>query len=133
MKLLRTFQILKIFGKKEIEINRKQLNGERLTQSEKNRLSRDIRQKLNFIEKLELREKFDIPRDAFVVLMTSRNQLRKEFILLMEGYAQFKKQWDSQANKVARMNIYNQIQPILDQTPSFRKNSDFFLLENLPK
>ena len=39
-------------------------------------------------------------------------------------YAQFKKQWDSQANKVARMNIYNQIQPILDQTPSFRKNSD---------
>lgn len=48
--------------------------------------------KLNFIEKLELREKFDIPRDAFVVLMTSRNQLRKEFILLMEGYAQFKKQ-----------------------------------------
>ena len=39
-------------------------------------------------------------------------------------YAQFKKQYDSQANKVARMNIYNQIQPILDQTPSFRKNPD---------
>ena len=39
-------------------------------------------------------------------------------------YAQFKKQWDSQANKVARMNIYNQIQPILDETPSFRKNTD---------
>jgi hypothetical protein len=39
-------------------------------------------------------------------------------------YAQFKKEWDSQANKVARMNIYNQIQPILDQNPSFRKNTD---------
>ena len=39
-------------------------------------------------------------------------------------YAQFKKQWDSQANKVARMNIYNQIQPILDENPSFRKNPD---------
>jgi len=39
-------------------------------------------------------------------------------------YSQFKKQWDSQANKVARMNIYNQIQPILDQNPSFRKNTD---------
>jgi predicted nucleotidyltransferase len=39
----------KIFGKKELEIIEKQLNGVELTQSEKNRLSRDIRKKLDFI------------------------------------------------------------------------------------
>jgi len=39
-------------------------------------------------------------------------------------YSQFKTQWDSKANSVARMNIYNQIQLVLDQNPSFRKNPD---------
>ncbi|MBU2637568.1 MAG: nucleotidyltransferase domain-containing protein [Nanoarchaeota archaeon] len=41
----------KIFGKKEIKIIEKQMLGVNLTQSEKNRLSRDIRKKLEFIEK----------------------------------------------------------------------------------
>jgi hypothetical protein len=36
----------KIFGAKELKIIEKQLFGVRLTQSEKNRLSRDIRRKL---------------------------------------------------------------------------------------
>jgi len=40
----------KIFGKKELEIIDKQLNGLKLTQSEKNRLSRDIRPKFEFIK-----------------------------------------------------------------------------------
>ena len=40
----------KIFGKRELEIIIKQLEGFSLTQSEKNRLSRDIRPKLKFIE-----------------------------------------------------------------------------------
>ncbi len=39
----------KIFGKKELLIIEKQLFGIKLTQSEKNRLSRDIRRKLKFI------------------------------------------------------------------------------------
>src|SRR3989338_1004253 len=39
----------KIFGKRELVIIEKQLLGINLTQSEKNRLSRDIRQKFNFI------------------------------------------------------------------------------------
>lgn len=39
----------RIFGKKEIEIMLKQLDGFSLTQSEKNRLSRDIKPKLRFI------------------------------------------------------------------------------------
>jgi len=42
----------KIFGKKELEIIEKQLLGINLTQSERNRLSRDIRVKFEFIKKL---------------------------------------------------------------------------------
>lgn len=42
----------KLFGKKEIKIIEKQLLGVNLTQSEKNRLSRDIRQKLEFIKRI---------------------------------------------------------------------------------
>ncbi|MFH1315937.1 MAG: nucleotidyltransferase domain-containing protein [Candidatus Woesearchaeota archaeon] len=41
----------KVFGKREIKIIEKQLLGINLTQSEKNRLSRDIRKKFEFIEK----------------------------------------------------------------------------------
>jgi len=40
----------KIFGKRELKIIEKQLNGVNLTQSEKNRLSRNIRKKLEFIK-----------------------------------------------------------------------------------
>lgn len=40
----------KIFGERELKIIEKQLNGINLTQSEKNRLSRDIRKKLQFIK-----------------------------------------------------------------------------------
>lgn len=42
----------KIFGKRELKIIEKQLWGMSLSQSEKNRLSRDIRKKLEFIKKI---------------------------------------------------------------------------------
>lgn len=42
----------KIFGQSEIKIMEKQMLGINLTQSEKNRLSRDIRKKLEFVEKI---------------------------------------------------------------------------------
>ncbi len=42
----------KIFGKRELRIIEKQLLGVNLTQSEKNRLSRDTRKKLEFISKV---------------------------------------------------------------------------------
>ena len=60
------------------------------------------------------------------VVLMGHNISEKAFAQGMTNatYAQFKKQWDSQSNKVARMNIYNQIQLILDQNPSFRKNLD---------
>ena len=46
----------RIFGKKELEIMLKQLDGIALTQSEKNRLSRDIRSKLEFIKNISVFE-----------------------------------------------------------------------------
>ncbi|MCD4760210.1 nucleotidyltransferase domain-containing protein [archaeon] len=42
----------KIFGIRELKIIEKQLHGINLTQSEKNRLSRDIRKKLEFIKEV---------------------------------------------------------------------------------
>ena len=42
----------KVFGKRELKIIEKQLLGVSLTQSEKNRLSRDIRKKFEFIDEI---------------------------------------------------------------------------------
>lgn len=67
------------------------------------------------------------------VVLMGHNLSEKVFAKGMTNatYTQFKKQWDSQANKVAMMNIYNQIQPILDQNPSFRKNLDRYVDKNI--
>src|SRR3989344_3305738 len=54
----------KIFGKKEIEIMLKQLEGLPLKQSERNRLSRDIRSKLEFIREIsEFEDEFELKKD----------------------------------------------------------------------
>ena len=47
--ILKTKNARKLFGKKELNIIQKQLQGINLTQSEKNRLSRDIRPKLQCV------------------------------------------------------------------------------------
>ena len=55
----------KVFGKKEIDIIMKQLDGISLTQSEKNRLSRDIRPKLMFIKEIsKLEKEFELKKNA---------------------------------------------------------------------
>lgn len=55
----------KIFGKKEIEIILKQMNGVSLTQSEKNRLSRDIRPKFDFIkESAQFADEFKMKKNS---------------------------------------------------------------------
>jgi predicted nucleotidyltransferase len=57
----------KIFGKAEIEIIKKQLLGIKLTQSEKNRLSRNIRPKFEFIKKCSAyKEEFEIKKGGEV-------------------------------------------------------------------
>lgn len=55
----------KIFGQRELKIIEKQLFGVNLTQSEKNRLSRDIRKKLEFIGKISrYAEEFELKKGA---------------------------------------------------------------------
>jgi len=55
----------KIFGKKEIDIILKQLDGISLSQSEKNRLSRDIRPKLMLIKEIsKFEDEFELKKDA---------------------------------------------------------------------
>lgn len=54
----------KVFGKKELEIIFKQLDGLSLKQSEKNRLSRDIKPKLEFIEEIaEFKDEFKLKKN----------------------------------------------------------------------
>lgn len=55
----------KIFGQQELRIIEKQLSGINLTQSEKNRLSRDIRKKLEFIKQINrFEDEFDLKKGA---------------------------------------------------------------------
>lgn len=55
----------KIFGKRELKIIEKQLKGVSLTQSEKNRLSRDIRKKFKTIRELiPYENEFDLKKGA---------------------------------------------------------------------
>jgi len=69
----------KIFGKRELKIIEKQLLGVNLTQSEKNRLSRDIRQKLEFVkEAARFSEEFKLKKGSEIKKMTEE---AKEAIL----------------------------------------------------
>ncbi len=55
----------KIFGKKELEIIFKQLDGLPLKQSERNRLSRDIKPKLEFMREIaKFEDEFELKKDA---------------------------------------------------------------------
>lgn len=55
----------KIFGKKEISIIEKQINGIKLTQSEKNRLSRDVRKKLKFMQEAsKFKDEFNLEKGS---------------------------------------------------------------------
>ena len=69
----------KIFGKRETKIIEKQLLGVKLTQSEKNRLSRDIRKKLEFIGKIcRFSEEFRLKKGAEISKIINES---KEIIL----------------------------------------------------
>ncbi|MFO8016759.1 MAG: nucleotidyltransferase domain-containing protein [Candidatus Woesearchaeota archaeon] len=69
----------KVFGKREVRIIEKQLLGINLTQSEKNRLSRDIRKKLDFInEAARFSDEFGLKKGALIKSMIEE---AKEVIL----------------------------------------------------
>lgn len=62
----------KIFGERELKIIEKQLLGVKLTQSEKNRLSRDIRKKFNFIkEASKYQNEFDLKKSNDIKKITN--------------------------------------------------------------
>ncbi len=87
----------KIFGRREIEIILRQLDGISLTQSEKNALSRDIRPKLEFIRKInEYRDDFrleknqdnkKIIRKALEIIQGDELASRIEAVLLFGSFA----------------------------------------------
>ena len=73
----------KIFGKKELKIIFKQLDGVTLTQSEKNRLSRDIRPKLRFIKELsEFEDEFELKKDQ-----DSKRIIEKAVNLILQDHS----------------------------------------------
>ncbi len=87
----------KIFGKKELEIISKQLDGIPLKQSEKNRLSRDIRPKLEFIQEVnEFKDEFKLERNqdnkriiekALSVILSDKLAEEIEAVLLFGSFA----------------------------------------------
>jgi predicted nucleotidyltransferase len=75
----RNENLRKIFGKRELVIIQKQLLGVKLTQSEKNRLSRDIRKKLEAIKELaNFSSEFDLKHGAEI--KTIANEAREAII-----------------------------------------------------
>ena len=71
--------VRKIFGEREIKIIEKQLLGINLTQSEKNRLSRDIRKKFDFIKDIsKFSEEFELKKGSNIKKIVNE---AKEIIL----------------------------------------------------
>ena len=69
----------KVFGERELKIIEKQLLGINLTQSEKNRLSRDIRKKFEFIkEVIRFSKDFELKKGSIIKEYIEE---AKEFIL----------------------------------------------------
>ena len=69
----------KIFGQRELKIIEKQLNGINLTQSEKNRLSRDIRKKFQFIKDIsKFEDDFNLKKAKIVKDII--NETKKEIL-----------------------------------------------------
>jgi len=87
----------RIFGKKELEIMQKQLKGQHLTISERNRLSRDIKPKLSCIEKLShFKEEFALAKNqenkaliqkAVKVILQDKEKENIKAILLFGSFA----------------------------------------------
>ncbi|MBI2145863.1 nucleotidyltransferase domain-containing protein [Candidatus Woesearchaeota archaeon] len=73
----------KVFGQRELKIIEKQLRGINLTQSEKNRLSRDIRRKFAFMKAVAgFEEEFSLKKGMTVKRQIERitNAIREDFL-----------------------------------------------------
>ena len=87
--LLKNKKSRKIFGERELRIIEKQILGINLTQSEKNRLSRDIRKKFEFIkEASQFEDEFELKKGSEVKRMVRG---AKEIILNSEYFKNIKR------------------------------------------
>ena len=94
-----------LFGRKEIDIIKKQLEGLELTQSEKNRLSRSIRKKLECVQKLsQCADEFELKKGAHIqeiidetVDIIKKDPLAQQVkaILLFGSFAKGEQTWRS--------------------------------------
>mgnify|MGYP001601281456 CR=1 FL=1 len=81
--------VRRIFGERELKIIEKQLWGVVLTQSEKNRLSRDVRKKFEFIEKTaRFSDEFEIKKGAEVKRLVEET---KEILIESKWFKKIKK------------------------------------------
>lgn len=79
----------KIFGERELKIIEKQLYGVNLTQSEKNRLSRDIRKKFDFIkEAAKFSDEFELRKASIIKSMVEEAE---EIILKSHSFGKIKR------------------------------------------
>lgn len=101
-----------IFGKKELLIVKKQLNGEKLSQSEKNVLSRSIRKKFEFIKKIsKFEDKFKLEHN-----IDNKKLIFKTVDLILK---------DKYYNNVKSIFLFGSFS---DKTNTFRSDIDICVL-----
>lgn len=133
----------KIFGKAEIEIIKKQLLGLNLTPSEKTRLSRDIRKKMDVIEEIsKYKKEFPLKKAQEInfLIEEAKEIIKKEFgenlkeIILFGSYSQNKQNKLSDIDLAVVLKDYSGAEKkrarILGEV---NKKIDVQIYENLPE
>jgi len=138
--------IRKIFGKRELIIIKKQLLGVKLTQSEKNRLSRDIRKKFDAIQKLanyeeefELKYKSELNKqieEIKEIILESKYSPKIKKIVLYGSSADNTRTFRSDVDIAVEFSHINSKEATLfriDILKDFRENIDVQVYNELPK
>jgi len=104
----------KVFGKRELKIIEKQLEGISLTQSEKNRLSRDIRPKFKFVKECSnLKNEFDLKKGSI-----NKRLIEEAKEVILE---------DKLSKNIKKILLFGSI---LDNRLTFRSDIDIVVLFN---
>ena len=136
----------KIFGNRELKIIEKQLFGINLTQSEKNRLSRDIRVKLNFIKEIsKFSDEFSLKKASYTkklideakeIILEDQLSKRIKKLILFGSFAENKLTFKSDIDiAVEFSNITSREAMSFRKRISGKVNSkiDVLVYNNLPK
>jgi predicted nucleotidyltransferase len=131
-----------LFGKSEIEIIKKQLMGLELSPSEKTRLSRDIRKKINTIEELsKYKNEFSLKKSQEIkfILEETKEIIIEKFkdnldeIILFGSYAQNTQNKNSDIDVAIKLKNSKNSEKILVQIlGEVPKKIDVQLYEKLP-